>query len=91
MERVNKEKRGMNKDEKTEKKDEQRGLTAVDSDEAAEMTWRNDSRLLTSSSSLNLLQHRCDQYHRGPQLQLGMEIIRKTILIIKGCPCGKTR
>ena len=42
----------MDKDEKTEKEDEQRGLTAVDNDEAAEMTWRNDQRLLTSSSSL---------------------------------------
>ena len=30
MERVDKEKRGMNKDEKTETEDEQRGLTAVD-------------------------------------------------------------
>ena len=58
---MDKGKRGMDKDEK---EDEQRGLTAVDSDEAAEMTWRNDQRLLTSSSSLNLLQHRCDQYHR---------------------------
>ena len=88
---MEKEKRGKDKDEKAEKEDEQRGLTAVDSDEAAEMTWRNDQRLLTSSSSLNLLQLRCDQYHRGPQLQLGMEIISKTIIIIKGYSCGKTR